>query len=334
MRVAVIGAGAWGTSLAHLLADKGREVMIWSFEDEVADQINREHENGTYLGGVRLCPELKASSELAEAVTGAGTVVMVTPSHHARRVASELAGYLAPEATVVTSSKGIEFETLKTMTPVLSEALGRDESNLAVLSGPSFAREVALGTPTAVTVAAYREKVAEELQELFMTDRFRVYTSTDVIGAELGGALKNVMAIAAGIVAGLGLGKNTLAALITRGLAEMSRLGAALGAEPLTFLGLAGVGDLVLTCTSSQSRNQTVGQKLGQGLKLEEILAQTRTVAEGVKTSRSAHRLAQKHGVEMPICAQVYAILHEGADPNAALAELMTRDAKLERWGL
>lgn len=334
MRVAVIGAGAWGTALAHLLSAKGEEVVLWAHEPEVVDQINQFKDNRTFLPGAYLDSSLRATRDLAEAVGGARAVVMVTPSHHLRRVAGELAPALDEKALVVTASKGIEAETLKTMSAVLEEVVGDGANRLAALSGPSFAREVTQGQPTAVTVASRGRETAEAVQKLFMTDRFRVYTTTDVIGVELGGALKNVMAIAAGIITGLGLGANTQSAMITRGLAEISRLGAKTGADPLTFLGLAGVGDLILTCTSSQSRNQTVGVKLGQGMKLKEILAGMKAVAEGVKTSLSAHLLARSVKVEMPICEQVYEVVHEGADPRTAVGRLMTRDPKLERWGL
>ena len=333
MRVGVIGAGAWGTALANLLATKGEEVVLWAHEPEVAAQINEFKDNRVFLPGAYLDKRLRATTELAEAVAGADSVVMVTPSHHLRRVAGLLAPHLDPGALVVSASKGIEAETLKTMTAVLEEVVGRRD-RLAVLSGPSFAREVTQGHPTAVTTASPSEETAGRVQRLFMTDRFRVYTSGDVIGVELGGALKNVMAIAAGIITGLGLGANTQAAMITRGLAEISRLGAKTGADPLTFLGLAGVGDLVLTCTSSQSRNQSVGVKLGQGMKLKDILSGMKAVAEGVRTSLSAHQLAQSIKVEMPICEQIYEVVHAEADPRTAVGLLMTRDPKLERWGL
>ena len=334
MRVGVIGAGAWGTALANLLASKGEEVVIWAFEPEVADQINHYKDNRAYLPGAYLDERLRATSDLAQAVAGAEAVVMVTPSHHVRRVAGLLAPHLDLKALVVTASKGIEAETLQTMTAIMEEVVGDQENRLAVLSGPSFAREVAQGLPTAVTAASREERTAKKVQSLFMTDRFRVYTTTDTLGVELGGALKNVMAIAAGIITGLGLGANTQAALITRGLAEMTRLGVRMGADPLTFSGLAGMGDLVLTCTSSQSRNQTVGQKLGQGMKLKDILAGMRAVAEGIKTSLSAHQLASSVGVEMPICEQAYRVVHQDADPRTSVGLLMTRDPKLEKWGL
>ncbi len=335
MKVGVIGAGAWGTALANLLAAKGEETTIWAYEPEVAEEINAEHVNSLYLADMPLDARLKATADLDRAVQGAEVVVMVTPSHVARQVAGELAPALGNEALVVTASKGIEADTLLTMTGVLENVLGADcRGRLAVLSGPSFAKEVAQGRPTAVTVASRSHPTAEAIQKLFMTERFRVYTTHDVTGVELGGALKNVMAIAAGIGAGMDLGHNAAAALITRGLAEISRLGVKMGADPLTFAGLAGVGDLVLTCTGGLSRNRTVGMRLGRGEKIEDILASTRTVAEGVKTTKSAHQLAQKMAVEMPICALVYDVLYEGVDVATGLSRLMGRDAKVERWGL
>ncbi|MBW2617643.1 MAG: NAD(P)-dependent glycerol-3-phosphate dehydrogenase [Deltaproteobacteria bacterium] len=339
MRVGVVGAGAWGTSLASLLAAKGEAVRLWALEGEVAEGINSNRCNQLYLPEVEVAPDLVASTDLAEVIAPAEAVVTVTPSHVLREIAGRMAGHLSPAAILISATKGIEETSLLTMTGVLAQVLSPADpqsirDRLAVLSGPSFAREVVAGSPTAVTVAAYKSQTAQFVQGLFGTDRFRVYTCPDVIGVELGGALKNVMAIAAGICQGLGLGDNTLAALITRGLAEMSRLGVSLGAEPLTFLGLSGVGDLVLTCTSPQSRNYTVGLKLGQGMKMAEILAGMRAVAEGVRTTRSAVALARRHEVEMPICTQIYAVIEDGADPKEALAVLMRRDPKLERWGL
>ncbi len=335
MRTAVIGAGAWGTALAHLLASKGEEVVIWAYEEEVSAEINAAARNSVFLPGVKLREGLWATSRLPEAVNRAEAVVLVTPSQVLRQVATRLSGHLPPEALIISASKGIEEQTLLTMTGVLSDILGPGAKNrLAVLSGPSFAQEVARRAPTAVTCAAFDEAAAHFFQRLFWTDWFRVYTSSDVVGVELGGALKNVMAIAAGICQGLNLGHNTLAALITRGLAEISRLGVTLGADPLTFLGLAGVGDLVLTCTSAQSRNHTVGLKLGQGLDIEEILSGMKAVAEGVRTTRSAHDLARERGAEMPICDQVHAVIYGGRPPEEALSALMSRDPKLERWGL
>lgn len=336
MKIAVIGAGAWGTALANLLAANGRQTVIWAFEAEVARDIGENNRNQTFLPDCPLDARLKATNSLTEAVEGAELVVMVTPSHIARTVAAQLAPALAREAMIVTASKGIEADSHKTMTGVLAEVLGPAyENRLAVLSGPSFAKEVAAGNqPTAVTVASRNEAVALAVQLAFSSPFFRVYTTDDTTGVELGGALKNVMAIATGMAHGLGLGYNTSAALITRGLAEMSRLGVAMGADPLTFAGLAGVGDLVLTCTGSLSRNRTVGVRLGQGEKIKDIVASMRQVAEGVKTTNSAHQLARKMGVEMPIAELVYDILYRDLPTKQGIRRLMGRDPKEERWGL
>ena len=332
-RVAVLGAGNWGTALANLLAKKGESVVLWAWEDAVVRGINDTHENPLYLGGVPLDERLRATADVAEAVTGAASVVLVTPSQHLRRVLGSAAPHLAEDVLLVSASKGIETSTLKTMAEVLDDVVPeRAFRRAAFLSGPSFAAEVAEEEPTAVAVASRDVEAARRAQELFQTPYFRVYTNADVMGVELGGALKNIMAIAAGMTAGLGLGHNTVAALITRGLAEMSRLGVALGANPLTFAGLAGMGDLILTCTGGLSRNRTVGVELGQGRPLEAILADMNMVAEGVETARAAHALALKTEVEMPIVAEVHAVLFEGRHPREALENLMLRDPKPERW--
>jgi glycerol-3-phosphate dehydrogenase (NAD(P)+) len=330
--VAVIGAGSWGTALANLLAKKGVDTILWSFEPEVAAGIERDHRNPRYLTEIELDPGLRATSDLRAAVTDAGVVVSVSPSHVVRTVMQRAAPYLREGALVVSASKGIETDTLRTMDEVLAEVLPGTESRSAYLSGPSFALEVARELPTAVTVAAHHLGAAREAQELFQTDYFRVYTSPDVRGVELGGALKNVIAIAAGVVDGLGLGHNTRAALITRGLAEMTRLGIALGADALTFSGLAGMGDLILTCTGALSRNRSVGLALGQGRRIEEILGEMTMVAEGVKTARAARDLAHRAGVEMPIVEEMHAILYEGRGAREAVEALMLRAPKAEHW--
>lgn len=329
---AVIGAGSWGTTLANLLAEKGCPVVLWCYEKSLAKELADLRENRVYLPGIRLCDGLKITSSLEEAVQDKKYLIIAVPSHVFRSVVGQMKPFLNEPAVVVTVSKGIENETLLTMTGVLEEILppGWGES-ICALSGPSFAREVSQKVPTAVTVAAKKEEVAREVQHLFATPYFRVYRSTDCKGVELGGALKNVIALAAGICDGLGFGTNTRAALITRGLAEISRLGIKLGAKPLTFAGLAGMGDLVLTCTGDLSRNRNVGLKLGQGRKLSEILGQMKMVAEGVKTTFSAHALAKKVQVEMPIVEQVYKVLYEDKDPKQAVNELMSRDLK-EEW--
>jgi glycerol-3-phosphate dehydrogenase (NAD(P)+) len=330
-RVAVLGAGSWGTALAHLLAGKGEDVTLWSYEAEVADGINRRHENPRYLQGVPLAPALRATSELDEAVTGAAFVVSVSPAQHVRRIMAQAAPLIGRDAIVVSASKGIETATLETMAEVLAGTVGNPR-RLTFLSGPSFALEVAREQATAVTVASVSEEAAAATQQLFQTPYFRVYTSSDVPGVEIGGALKNVIAVAAGMAVGLGLGHNASAALITRGLAEIARLGIALGANPLTLSGLAGMGDLILTCTGDLSRNRHVGVELGKGRTREEILAEMTMVAEGVETARAAWALAERHGIEMPIVEQVHAVLFEGRTAAEALETLMLRDPKPELW--
>jgi glycerol-3-phosphate dehydrogenase (NAD(P)+) len=316
--VAVIGAGAWGTTLAQVLADKGVPVHLWVREPEVFAALGRDRTNHTFLPGVRLSARIRFTQEFAVALQGVGVTLMAVPSHCFRKVLRDLRPHLP-----------LEIESLLSMEGVVREELGAAVP-YAVLSGPSFAREVAQKTPTAVTIASRRREVAHNLQRLFSTPYFRVYTSYEVTGAELGGALKNIFAIGTGILEGMGLGANSRAAVITRGLAEMTRLGVRLGANPMTLMGLAGLGDLVLTCTSSQSRNFQVGEKLGRGLPLPEILGSMAEVAEGVKTARAVHLLAQRLGVEMPIVEAVYKILYEGLAPREAIKKLMTRELKDE----
>lgn len=332
-RVAVVGAGSWGTALANLLARKGVATILWSFEPEVAEAINREHSNPGYLSEIPLDPRLRATAHVQEAVQGAAAVVSVSPSHVVRQVMAEAAPHLDEGVMVISASKGIEADTLQTMDEVLAAVLPRPVAEQAVfLSGPSFALEVGLEHPTAVTVASNSEAAARRAQELFQTPYFRVYTSPDVRGVELGGALKNVIAIAAGAIEGVGYGHNTRAALITRGLAEITRLGVALGADPLTFAGLAGMGDLILTCTGALSRNRAVGFDLGKGRSLEEVLAEMTMVAEGVRTTRSARGLAHRMGIEMPIVEEVHAVLFEGRQVRDAVENLMLRQPRPEQW--
>lgn len=330
--VSVIGAGSWGTTLANLLAKKGHPVRIWSYEADVARTINGSRENSKYLSGVELSARLTATTELEEALEDARVVVSVSPAQHVRGLMSRASEWIDDDALIVSASKGIETATLETMADALDEALPRSASRTSFLSGPSFALEVAREQPTAVAVASRSDERARQTQMLFQTDYFRVYTNPDVRGVELGGALKNVIAIASGIAAGLGLGHNATAALITRGLAEMTRIGLALGASPLTFAGLAGMGDLILTCTGELSRNRTVGLELGRGRTLDDVLGGMTMVAEGVETARATHALARKHDVEMPITEEVYAVLFEGRDPKDALEALMTREPKAENW--
>ncbi|RJR52667.1 MAG: NAD(P)-dependent glycerol-3-phosphate dehydrogenase [Desulfobacteraceae bacterium] len=330
-RIGVIGAGAWGTTLANALARKGHDVALWVREEEVHRQILSQRMNRSFLDGIDLSPGLKPVRIFEEAVSGRELVLMAVPSHVFREVLQGVRLHLHPGATVLSLAKGIENDTLMTMSQVAETLLtGKSRPQFAALGGPSFAREVSLRRPTVVTIACADLSRAQELQVLFADDFFRVYTTDDLIGVELCGALKNVFAIAAGISDGLDLGTNTRAALITRGLAEMTRLGISLGARPATFAGLAGMGDLVLTCTGDLSRNRTVGLQIGRGMRLEQIVKGVNTVAEGVRTTLSARNLALKTGVQMPIVEQVYRVLYEGKDPREGMRDLMTRVLRAE----
>jgi len=331
-RIAVIGAGSWGTALADLLSQKGLHVDLWVREEEVYRQIRDQGMNQVFLPNVPLSPRLHPLQTFEEALAGKEVAVLAVPSHVFRGVLGGVSRFLESETSVIIATKGIENDSLKIMSQVAEEILEeRQMGTFACLSGPSFARDVARRFPTAVAIACRDEDHAGELQRLFHTDFFRVYAGDDLTGTQLGGALKNVIAIAAGASDGLGFGENARAALITRGLAEMTRLGVAMGSNPQTFAGLAGLGDLVLTCTGGLSRNRSVGLKVGAGMKLEEVTEGMRMVAEGVKTARSAYELSQKLGVSMPITREVYRILYEGRDPNDAVRELMMRDLKAER---
>jgi glycerol-3-phosphate dehydrogenase (NAD(P)+) len=331
LKVGVVGAGSWGTALANLLALKGYPIDLWAYEQEVKDSIDSQRENRLFLPDIKLSPNLRPTNDLAAAVSGKDLVLVVVPSHLLRETSAKTVAYISKSAIIVSASKGIENKTHLTMTGVLKETLpGIPEDRFAVLSGPSFAREVARMYPTAVTVASRDLEVAGIIQRVFATPYFRVYTNDDVIGVELGGSVKNVIAIAAGIIDGLGLGYNTRAALITRGQTEIRRLGVALGANPRTFTGLAGIGDLILTCTAELSRNYTVGIKIGKGMKLDDILSEMRMVAEGVKNARSVYNLSRKVGVEMPISHEIYYILYEDLPPKEAVYRLMTRELKHE----
>jgi glycerol-3-phosphate dehydrogenase (NAD(P)+) len=331
VKIGVVGAGSWGTALADLLGLKGFKLDLWVFEDEVKEQIEAYRENKVFLPGFPLSANIFPSNDISEVVSKKDLVLIVVPSHVMRETAQKVRGHISPGTIVVSASKGIENKTHLTMSGVLKETLPEiDEKFFAVLSGPSFAREVANKFPTVIAVASKDQKVAGYIQHLFATPYFRVYTNNDMIGLELGGAVKNVIAIAAGIMDGLGLGLNTRAALITRGLTEIRRLGLKLGANPRTFAGIGGVGDLVLTCTGDISRNHTVGKKIGEGMKLEEILSEMRMVAEGVKTAKSVYNLSRRLGIEMPISHEVYHILYDDVSPTEAVHRLMTRDLKHE----
>jgi glycerol-3-phosphate dehydrogenase (NAD(P)+) len=329
-RIGVLGAGSWGTTLADLLARKGHEVRLWAYEAEVVENINRGHVNELFLAGRLLDPRLVACSDPFEAVEGVPLILSAAPSHVVRAVTAPLEPGVGQDTILVSATKGIEAPGLCLPHEVLSETLpGRP---VVALSGPSFAAEVHEGQPTAVVAAARDRRVSAVVQEAFSTPKFRVYSNDDLVGVELCGALKNVVAIAAGILEGLGLGNNPRAALITRGLAEMTRLGLAMGAQPMTFAGLAGMGDLILTATGGLSRNRALGLALAKGERLAEYTATHRTVAEGVNTARSAVGLAERHGVELPITAQVAAILFEDKSPRQAVTDLMERTLKAEQW--
>ncbi len=332
-RVAVVGGGAWGTALADLLARKGDvdAVTLWAREPEVVESINRDHLNHMFLPGAALAPTVIAEGDLAAAVRGADVVVSAAPSHAVRDVMTRARGQMGRGALVVSVSKGLDPERLTTPSCLLAEVLPKD-TPIAVLSGPSFAREVYGRQPTAVVAAAREHTIAQRVQQVFSTGFFRVYSATDVVGVELAGALKNVIALAAGILEGLGMGHNTRAALITRGLAEITRLGVALGADPATFAGLAGMGDLILTATGPLSRNHQLGVELGEGKRLEEALAGRAAVVEGVNTARSAVTLAERHGVELPIAREVAEVLFNRKSPGQAVSDLMERELKPEHW--
>jgi len=334
MKVAVVGAGSWGTAVAAIVATHA-DTTLWARSPAVASAIHGRHENPEYLPGVALPPDLRATASLEEACRGAAAVVVAVPSHGFRDVLTAAAPYVGDEVPVVSLAKGVEQGTLRRMTEVVADVLPTHRPDrTGVLTGPNLAREVAAGQPTASVVAMADPDAAVELQQLFMTRTFRVYTNPDVVGCEIAGALKNVIALAAGVAHGLGYGDNTKAALITRGLAELARLGMALGGDPRTFSGLAGLGDLVATCTSEQSRNRMVGVALGQGRPLDEIVAETKMVAEGVKTTGAVLELARVHGVEMPIAEQVGAVLYQGRKPADLVPALMLREAKAELHGM
>lgn len=330
MRIAVIGAGSWGTTVACLAAQRHATVM-WARRPELVERINEERRNEQYLPGAEIPYSLTVTGDLEAALRDAEVVVMGVPSHGYREVLSQAAAVVPIDAAILSLSKGIEQGTLKRMTEVTREELpDHNPAIIGVLSGPNLAREVIAGQPAATVVAMADTDRSHTLQQVFMSPSFRVYTNTDVVGCEIAGALKNVMAIAAGMARGLGFGDNTMATLVTRALAELTRLGVAMGGEPLTFAGLAGMGDLIATCVSSQSRNNRVGTELGKGRSLDDIISEMNMVAEGVKTTRAVLDLAEEYAIEMPIAHQVGRVLYEGARPRDAVLALMTREAKAE----
>ena len=330
MRAAVLGAGSWGTAFGKVLADAGTDVVLWARRPEVAEAVRDRHENPDYLPGIALPAGLTATSDARLAVAGADFVVLAVPSQNLRDNLALVAADLAPGAVLVSLMKGIELGSTKRMSEVIAEVADVPIGFVAVVTGPNLAKEIAAGQPAATVVACADPEVAERLQIACTTGYFRPYTNLDVVGCEIGGAVKNVIALATGMAEGMGFGDNTKASLITRGLAETARLGAALGADPMTFAGLAGLGDLVATCTSPLSRNRTFGMKLGRGEKLADMLVQKQQTAEGVKSCRSVLDLARKHNVEMPITEHVVAVVHDGMTPQQMVRGLMSRDTKSE----
>ena len=330
MKLSIIGAGSFGTAMAIAAARAGNDVVLWAHDPEVAAAINDTGTNADYLAGMPLTERVRATNDLAEAAQFSDTQFMVVPSHHYREVLINLKPHLAGRTKVISGTKGIENTSLDRMSDIVAEVLDEQLAAFAVLSGPTFALETARADPTAAVIASSDVDFAQEVQQVMSSPSFRLYRTSDVVGVELAGALKNVIAIAAGVLEGMGLGSNTTAALITRGLAEMTRLGLALGGRLETFAGLAGMGDLVLTCTGALSRNRTVGVLLGKGQTLEEILRDAKFVAEGIKTSKSARQLSDKHQIEMPIATEMYKVLYEGESPRGGLQRLMTRSLKAE----
>ncbi len=325
-KIGVLVAGSWGTALASVLADNGHDVRLWSRNEAQVQEINTAHTNSKYLPGQRLSPAIKATTSIAEAVQDAEAVLLVAPSSAMRGVAKQISPYIRSNTTVIHATKGFEVDTLKTMLSVIAEELPQTKpEHLVVLSGPSHAEEVITKCPTTVVVASQSMEHAKKAQDLLINSYFRVYTNPDVLGVEIGAALKNIIALGAGLSDGLGFGDNAKAALLTRGLTEIARLGAAMGGNPMTFAGLAGVGDLVVTCTSKHSRNWRAGYMLGQGKSLDEVLNSMGMVVEGIKTTRAAYELAKTYNVEMPITEQLYKVLFEQKAPKLAVEDLMGR---------
>lgn len=331
MKAAVVGAGSWGTTLANVLAQNGMKVALWARRPELAEEIRIYRENKTYLPGVEISDSIDVSSDLEKVIYGSDFVVMVVPSHSMSAICRQIGKYIKDEAIIISASKGLEIDTLRRMSQILSDELPSHFSErIAVLSGPSHAEEVSKKLPTTVVAASTRRHVAEQLQDIFMNAYFRVYTNPDVIGVELGGALKNIIAICSGISDGLGFGDNTRAALMTRGIVEITRLGVKLGANPATFGGLSGIGDLIVTCSSSYSRNRRAGIEIGRGKTVKEVIESTKMVIEGINTTKAAYILANNLNIEMPITEQAYAVLFENKNPLEAVSTLMRRQGKHE----
>ncbi len=325
-QIALLGAGSWGTALAIVLADNGHHVKIWARRNEQVDEINNQHTNEKYLPNIALPETIEASSDMSHVIDGADTIVVVIPTKSMRDVLKQLNEILTKPVSIIHASKGIEPDTLKRISEIIEEEIdSKYLKSIAVLSGPSHAEEVSLRQPTTVTVSSTDKQACERAQDLFINDYFRVYTNPDIIGVELGGALKNIIALGAGISNGLGYGDNSRAALITRGLAEITRLGKKMGANPLTFSGLTGIGDLIVTCTSQHSRNWRAGYAIGKGQKLSEVLENMGMVVEGVRTTLAAYQLSKKYDVDMPITNELYNVLFKDKDPKQAVDDLMTR---------
>ncbi|NMA91376.1 MAG: NAD(P)H-dependent glycerol-3-phosphate dehydrogenase [Amphibacillus sp.] len=330
-KIAILGAGSWGTALAMVLNDNGHDVRLWTHTEVHANEINQTHRNPMYLKDVVIPEEIKAYFKLEEAIEDVSAILLVLPTEVIRLVCQQLREVLKHKVTIIHGTKGIEPETFKRVSEMIEEELPRElYDEIVILSGPSHAEEVSIGHPTTVTAASKSEKAAIHAQNLFMNERFRVYSGTDVIGVELGGALKNIIALGAGISDGLGYGDNAKAALVTRGLAEIARLGTAMGADPLTFIGLTGVGDLIVTSTSKHSRNWNAGNLLAQGYSLDEVLAKMNMVVEGVRTAKAAYHLGKEKNIEMPITAGIYKVLFKNANAREIVDELMTRTKRNE----